>query len=188
VLALVALLALSGCGDTSTPGPSGGSGDAATATPTANPGPVSIPGWQTYTDASFAFMVQYPPNWAKALEPQPQGALYEVVGFFAVGSASKGAAPTQNVITITAGQNQPNSTDGSAPPGFAPAGSVVVDGTTQTLLSGPGSAGGQGLLVMFALDNQIFLFYSTADALHAAQFHQTFTQMLSTFQVISTYE
>lgn len=186
VLALAALLALSGCSDTAASGPSGGAGDVATATPTI-PGPASIPGWQTYTDTSFGFMVQYPPDWAEALVPQQQGAPYEVAGFFARGSANKGAAPTQNVITITTGQNQPNSTDSSAPPGFAPAGTVVVDGTTQTLLSGPGSASGQGLLVMFALNNQIFLFYSTADAASAAQFHQTFTQMLSTFQVIATY-
>ncbi len=187
VLALAALLALSGCGETAASGPPGGAGDGATATPTAIPTPASIPGWQTYTDASFGFLVQYPPNWMEAPVPQQQGAPYEVLGFFARGSANKGAAPTQNVITITTGQNQPNSTDSAAPPGFAPAGTVVVDGTTQTLLSGPGSAGGQGLLVMFALNNQIFLFYSTADAASAAQFHQTFTQMLSTFQVIATY-
>lgn len=105
-----------------------------------------------------------------------------MVGFFPTGSATGSAAPTQNIITITAQQNQPDTGDNGAPPGFAPSGSVSVGGTTQPLLSGPGSAGGQGLLVTLAQNNQLFLFYSTADNASADSFRQVFTQMLSTFQ------
>jgi hypothetical protein len=183
VLALVALLALAGCSDASAPNPPDGGGDVATATPALTPTPVHIAGWQTYSDKTYAFSIQYPPGWTAALEPQQQGAPYEVVGFFQAGSGSNGAAPTQNVITVTVGMNQPDTVDSAAPPGFAPNGSIVVGGTTQTLLTGPGTSGGQGLLATLALDNQIFVFYSTADTASTSLFQQTFTQMLSTFQL-----
>jgi hypothetical protein len=181
-----ALLVLSGCGDVSVANAPGGDNTVATATSAPDPTPAHIPGWRTYSDKQYSFSIQYPPNWTALLEPQQQGAPYEVVGFFPAGSGSSGAAPTQNVITVTAGMNQPNSIDSSAPPGFAPSGSVNVGGTTQTLLSGPGSNGGQGALVMLAGDNEIFVFYSTADAASASSFQQTFTQMLSTFQQFAT--
>ncbi|HEY7357764.1 MAG TPA: hypothetical protein VH590_14905, partial [Ktedonobacterales bacterium] len=61
-----------------------------------------------------------------------------------------------------------------------------VAGTPRTLLSGPGSAGGQGLLVTLTQGKQVFVFYSTADDASAALFQQTFTQMLSTFEAQST--
>lgn len=189
-MALVALLALSGCGDTpaSNPPEQGGGADIATATPTANPTPAQIAGWRTYSDSTYAFSIQYAPTWTTTLEPQPPNAPYEVVAFFPGKSGSNGAAPTQNVITVTAAMNQPDVIDSAVPPGFAPDGSVSVGGTTQPLLSGPGSAGGQGLAVMMALSNEVFLFYSTADDASAALFRQTFTQMLSTFQIVPTYE
>jgi hypothetical protein len=183
-LAAAALLALSGCSDTPAPTPVAGS--TATATPTLIPTSAPVPGWQTYSDKTYAYTIQYPPGWTALLEPEPQGAPYEVIGFFAAGNGGSGAAPTQNVITVTAEQVQPDTVDNGTPPGFAPAGSITVAGTTQTLLSGPGSSGGQGLVVMLALNNDVFLFYSTADAASATQFHQTFIQMLSTFKLASS--
>src|SRR5579859_1642253 len=164
-VAAVALLALSGCGgDSSTPAPSGGDTNV-TATPTSapSPTPVHINGWQTYSDNLYFFAIQYPPNWTEMLEPQPQGAPYEVVGFFPAGTTSNNMAPTQNVITITVGVNQPNTIDSPAPDGYMPDGTITVAGTSQTLLAGPGSNGGQGLLVQYAQDSQVYLFSSSAD-------------------------
>ena len=182
-LGAVILLALGGCSNPSPPAPDGGNGNGQTAGATPTPTSASIPGWPTYSDTIYAFAIQYPQNWTALLEPQQQGAASEVVGFFASGSAVNGAAPTQDVITITAGQAQPDAGDSAAPPGFAPNGSIDVGGTNQTLLSGPGSGGGRGLLVMAALDDRIFIFYATADSASAALFQQTFTQMLSTFRL-----
>jgi hypothetical protein len=181
-LTLAALLALSACGDSSAPKTSGGPGNTVTVTPT-----VAVPAsWQTYHDTPSAYSIQYPPGWASMLEPEPQGAPYEVVGFFAAGTASNGTAPTQNVITITSEQSRPDTVDSAAPPGYAPGGSITVAGTSQTLFVGPGSTGtGQGLVVLMAQGNQIFLFYSTADAASAAQFKQTFLQMLTSFQLLA---
>ncbi len=185
---LVALFALSGCGgDSAPPAPSGGDTNV-TPTPTLapSPTPVHINGWQTYSDKPYAFAIQYPPNWTEMLEPEPQGAPYEVVAFFPAGTTSGNMAPTQNVITITVGANQPNTVDNPAPDGFMPTGTVNVAGTSQTLLTGPGSNGGQGLLVQYAQANQVYLFSSSADDASANAFQQTFTQMLSTFQMGST--
>jgi hypothetical protein len=183
LLAFVALLVLSGCGNTpaSNPPSPGGGGVVDTATPAPDPTAVHIDGWQTYSDKTYAFTIQYPPKWTALLEPQPQGTPYEIVGIFQA-SAAGGAPPTQNIITITVQQNQPDTGDNGTPPGFAPSGSVNVGGSSQPLLVGPGSAGGQGLLVTFAQNNDIFVFYSTADSASATNFQQVFTQMLSTFQ------
>ena len=186
LIAAVALVVLSGCGDTSTAPPQGGNGNTATATAAPNATPVSLPGWQNYSDAALHYAVQYPPGWTALQEPQPQGAPYEVLALFVAGSENNGAAPAQNVITITASQGSPDSVDTGAPPGFAPGGSVTVAGTSQSLLIGPGASGGQGLLVMFAQDNALFAFYSTADDASAASFRQTFTQILSTFRLTAT--
>jgi hypothetical protein len=179
------LLTLGGCGSAAPPAPPEVKGDGQTplATTTPNPTPASIPGWPTYSDNIYSFAIQYPQDWTSLLEPQQQGASYEVVGFFATGSPLNNVAPTQDVITITAEQVQPDTSDSGAPPGFAPSGSINVGGTNQTLLSGPGSTGGQGLLVMAAWDDRVFIFYSTADNASAALFQQTLTQMLSTFHV-----
>lgn len=183
LMATAALIAFSGCGDTSASPPQGGDGNTTTATSAPGATPASIPGWQNYTDAAFHYAVQYPPGWTALQEPQPQGAPYEVLGVFVAGSENNGAAPTQNVITITASQGSPDTVDTGAPPGFAPSGSVTVAGTSQSLLIGPGASGGQGLLVMFAQDDALFAFYSTADDASAASFRQTFTQILSTFRL-----
>lgn len=188
LLAFVALLVLSGCGDTSvsnTPSSDGGN-NGATATPAPDPTSAHIDGWQTYSDKTYAFTIQYPPRWTALLEPQPQGTPYEVVGLFPTPGTAGSAAPTQNIITITVQQNQPDTAGDGTPPGFAPNGSVSVGGSPQPLLVGPGSAGGQGLLVMVAQNNDIFVFYSTADNASASSFQQVFTQMLSTFQQTST--
>ncbi len=183
VMALAALLALGGCGDTSVSNPFGGDGSAATATLAPEPTLAHIDGWQTYSDTTYGFIIQYPPDWTAALGPQQgAGVPSEVVKFFATKRGSAGTPPTQDVITITAEASKPNTVDATVPPGFAPNGSVAVGGATETLLSGPGSTGGQGLLVMLALDTQVFVFYSTADDASAAFFRQTFTQMLATFQ------
>ena len=181
---LGALLALGGCGGGVSSTPPGDTGGLATPTAAANPTPAHIAGWQTYSDAQYRFTIQYPPNWTAQLAPAQQGATpYEVVDFFPAGSGSGGAAPTQNVITITIVMAQANSVGDTAPPGFTPSGSVAVDGTMQTLLIGPGSNGGQGLLVMFANGDQLYSFASSADTAHASTFQQTFIQMLSSFQV-----
>lgn len=184
LLACVALLVLGGCNDTSASNPpqSGGGADVGTSTPAPDPTAVHIDGWQTYSDNTYAFTIQYPPKWTALLEPQPQGTPYQVVGLFPTPGAAGSAAPAQNIITITVQQNQPDTGDNAAPPGFAPSGSVSVGGSSQPLLVGPGSAGGQGLLVMYAQNDDIFVFYSTADSASASSFQQVFTQMLSTFQ------
>jgi hypothetical protein len=182
VLGMAALLALSGCGDATQPPPSSNKAATPTATPT-----IAVPaGWQTYNDAAFTYSVQYPPDWASLLEPQPQGAPYEVVGFFAKGAASNGTAPTQNVITVTGSHSRPDTTDAGTPPGYAPAGKVTVAGTNQTMYVGPGYNGqGQGLVVLVAEGQQLYLFYSTADTASEAQFKQTFLKMLASFQILS---
>jgi hypothetical protein len=160
-------------------------GSTATPTTAANPTPAHIAGWQTYSDRQYQFTIQYPPDWTAQLAPPPQGAASdEIVAFFPNGS---GTPPAQNLITITIAPSQANSVGDTAPPGFAPSGNVTVDGTSQTLLSGPGANGGQELLVLFANGNQLYLFASNADTSNAPAFQRTFTQMLSTFQFEASY-
>lgn len=185
-LVVAALLALCGCGDTPPEPPQGADGSTATATSAATATPASFPGWRTYTDAAFHYAVQYPPDWTAVQEAQPADAPYQVLALFPGRSGSSSAVPRQNVITITASQGSPDTVDTGAPPGFAPGGSVTVAGTSQPLLVGPGAAGGQGLLVMFAQNDALFAFYSTADDASAAAFQQTFTQILSTFRLVTT--
>ncbi|GEM_PF-3210759 len=182
---LAALLALSGCGGGASSNSPVDTGSTATSTPVANPTPARIAGWQTYSDTRYQFTIQYPPDWtAQQAPPSPDAASDEIINFFPNGS---GAPPAQNVISITIAPSQANSVGDVAPPGFAPSGSVTVDGTSQTLLSGPGASGGQELLVLFANGNQVYLFASNADTANAPAFQRTFTQMLSTFQFEASY-
>ena len=191
-LALVTLLALGGCGGGASPTRSStqrsGSATATTpAQPTASSPTPASGGWQTYTDSTYVFTIQYPAAWMEQVQAQPQNTPYEIVGFFPPASETNGQFPTQNVITITATTGQPSSVDGPPPAGFAPNGSVNVAGVNETLFSGPDPAGGQELLVMFASGTQLYLFTSKADTADAATFQQTFSQMLATFQVGSSY-
>ncbi len=176
-------LLLSGCGDTVTaPNPLGGTDTAATATPPANPTPAHIASWRTYQDSRFAFSIQYPPDWTAQVDTHvDEAAPYEVVSFFPTATPRTDKAPVVNVISITVGTAEANTIGDAAPPGFTPTGKVAVGGTMQTILSGPGQQGGQGLLVMYFQGGRYYLFSSNAESASASLFQQTFTQMLSTF-------
>lgn len=187
-LCLAALLAPGGCGGGASPSPPVDTASTATPAAAANSTPAHIAGWQTYSDTQYQFTIQYPPNWTAQLAPPPQDAPSdEIVNFFPPSSPSGGSTPSQNVINITIAPANASSVGDIAPPGFAPSGNVAVDGTSQALLSGPAANGGQELLVLFANGNQLYLFASSADPANGATFQQTFTQMLSTFQVDLSY-
>lgn len=182
MLALLALVVLSGCADTTTSPPNTASNDTPQpTTPLQQPTLTPLTGWHTYQDAMYLFSIQYPPDWM--VQPVSHADLsppYEEVDFFP--KASGPAVPDLNVITITVTQATPDSPDSGVPQGFAPLGMITVAGQAEQIFAGPDPSGGQDLLVQYAVNDELFFFTSRTNAASAAAFKQTFTQMLSTFQ------
>jgi hypothetical protein len=182
MLALLALLVLSGCSDGSTSQP--GTTSPFTPQPTTplqQPTLTPLTGWQTYQDATYLFALQYPPDWtAQAITHSDLTPPYEEVDFFP--RASGPVVPAVNVITISVTQATPESPDSGVPQGFAPIGTVTLAGQDEQVFAGPDPSGGQDLLVQFAANDELFYFTSRSDLAAAAAFRQTFLQMLSTFQ------
>jgi len=193
LVCLLALLVLSGC-DSGTPpssasknsNPAGNNGQAATATaagtatPLPSPTATPAPTWLTYTDGNYPFSVQYLSNWNLLPDAHLDATSpYKILSFFP--GPSQSSAPTLNVISITIGINQPNDTESGPPQGFVPDGTVTVNGTTQTIFSGPGADGGQALSLEYSQGSRIYLFASNAAMVSAAFFKQTFLTMLTSF-------
>lgn len=182
MLACLLLFALGGCASATTTTPAASTGDTPTPTATTrvSPTPASIPGWQTYSDTNYPFAIQYPPAWTALPDAHLEGSpAYENVAFFP-GSGKQ--LPTNNFIMMTIALESPDSGTDAAPPGFAPAGMVMVGGLEEPLLAASAADGTQRLLALLPEQGEIYLFSSQADTASAAAFQQTFTQMLSTFQ------
>ncbi len=187
LVSLLILLVLSGCDSPSSTTrnnhPPGGNGPAGTATRTTSPSPTAspVPTWQTYTDGNYPFSVQYWSDWNVLpdahLDATPP---YKILSFFP--GPSQSSAPTLNVISITIGVNQPDDTQSGPPQGFAPDGTVTVNGATETIFSGSGANGGQELSVEYSQGSHIYLFASNAALASAPTFKQTFLKMLASFQ------
>lgn len=185
LLGMLLLLALAGCGagPAAVQSPGGSASSPAvspslpvSSSPTTTP-PVS---WQNYQDSHYPFSVQYPLDWTALpdahLDATPP---YEVVSFYP-GSGQN--APALNVISITVAAQQPDDVQSGPPQGFAPAGDVTIAGTTEKMFSGPGTAGGQELLVEYDGASHLYLFVANADAASAAAFKQTLMKLLASFQ------
>ena len=185
LVGMVLLLALAGCGA----GPasaqsSGGSASSPAASPSlpVSSSPTMTPpvSWQSYQDSHYPFSVQYPLGWTALpdahLDANPP---YEVVSFY---PGSGQSAPALNVISITVAAQQPDDVQSGPPPGFAPAGDVTIAGATEKMFSGPGTAGGQDLLVEYDGGSHLYLFVANSDAASAAAFKQTLMRLLASFQ------
>ena len=184
LVGVVLLLSLAGCG--AGPGAVQSSRGSASS-PATPPLPVSSSptmtppvSWQSYQDSHYPFSVQYPLDWT-ALPDAHLGANppYEIVSFY---PGSGQSAPALNVISITVAAQQPDDVQSGPPPGFAPAGDVTIAGTTEKMFSGPGTAGGQELLVEYDGASHLYLFVANADAASAAAFKQTLMRLLTSFQ------
>ena len=191
LLGMLLLLALAGCAtgpasaQSSTPLPGGGASRGtplATATLLPSSSQTATPSvsWQSYQDSHYPFSAQYPSDWTVLpdahLDANPP---YEVVSFY---PGSGQSAPALNVISITVAAQQPDDVQSGPPSGFAPAGDVTIAGTTEKMFSGPGTAGGQELLVEHDQGSYAYLFICNADTTSAAAFKQNFTKLLASFQ------
>jgi hypothetical protein len=179
MLALVAMLGLSGCTDNA---PAKPTVNVLPTTPLQQPTQSPLAGWQTYQDSMYLFAIQYPPQWSALATPHPSTTPpYEEVDYFP--QASGPTPPTLNLVSLIVAQTTPNSPDSSVPQGFTPVGMVLVSGQEELLYTGPDPAGGQDFVVQFAQNGELFLFSARATTANADALKQTFTQMLSTFQL-----
>jgi hypothetical protein len=181
MLALLALVVLSGCSDSPPQPPTANNDTPQPTTPLQQPTLTPLVGWHTYQNTMYLFSIQYPPDWmAQAISHADLSPPYEEVDFYP--RASGPAVPDLNVITITVTQATPDSPDSGVPQNFAPIGMITLSGQAEDIFAGPDPSGGQDLLVQYAVNGELFFFTSRTDPASAAAFKQTFTQMLSTFQ------
>jgi hypothetical protein len=181
MLAVLALLGLSGCSTSPQPNANNNTSTPLPTTPLQPLTLTPLPGWQTYQDVTYLFSIQYPPDWT--VLPMAHTDVtppYEEIDFFA--KASGTTVPALNVVTITVTQGTPDNPDSGVPQNFAPIGMVTLAGQDEDVFAGPDPSGGQDLLVPFSANDELFFFASRSNPAAAAALKQTFMQMLSTFQ------